>query len=129
MTNDYREAARRIISDLGRGRASELLELLDNPDVGALIKDELRSALDEARVLNALQLMSDVHEALDEISWKPQEVISGGQLAQALRLELDSGHERVLLTMASMRCSVTHSGRSTRVRRGAARPLSQQSPR
>jgi hypothetical protein len=61
-------------------------------ELNALMKDEPRSASDEARVLNALQLMSDIHTALDEISWTNQEtMISGGKLAEALRRELDSG--------------------------------------
>lgn len=89
--SDYRDAARRIIAKLGRDRASELLELLDHPDLGALVRDEPRSAADQASILNALQLMSDMHAAFDETSWSNEETtISGGRLAEALRRELDS---------------------------------------
>lgn len=87
--SDHRDAARRIVADLGRGRAAELLELFDHPDLGALIRDDPRNAADEARVLNALQLVSDMHIALDEISWTDETMIRDEKLAEALRRDLE----------------------------------------
>jgi hypothetical protein len=94
MTNNYQEAARQIVANLGHTRASQLLELMGDPSgFVQFVKKEPKSALEESRLRDAYELIQAMHAAIAKIPWTPDEtelMINGAQIAEALRVELDS---------------------------------------